>query len=205
MAREGANLGIWDWDIANDTLTWSEHQWFLHGLEPQAGGPSTALWRRTVHPADRHRALADLVAAVKSPGSSVATEYSVTLPDGTLRRLLARGQTIRAPDGRAVRMVGINMDVTARYEAEMARDRLIWMLETERTRLTEVIEAMPIGVGIVNADGRVVLGNAVMKRLAGPVIQSVAAGPRGEWIAHDADGNRVMPEDFPIATGAPAG
>ena len=46
LAREGANLGIWDWDIANDRLSWSEHQWFLHGLEPRADGPNPALWRR---------------------------------------------------------------------------------------------------------------------------------------------------------------
>ena len=119
------------------------------------------------------------MAALKSPERSYATEYSVILPDGSLRRLLARGQTIRGADGRAVRMVGINMDVTARYEAEMARDRLIWMLETERSRLSEIIEAMPIGVGIVDTDGRVVLGNAVMKRLNGPVIQSIAPTTAG--------------------------
>ncbi len=198
LAREGANLGIWDWDIANDRLSWSEHQWFLHGLEPQAAGPSPALWRQVVHPADLPRTQEELVGALKSSGRSFASEYSVTLPDGSLRRLLGRGQAIRNAAGRAVRMVGINMDVTARYEAEMARDRLIRMLETERSRMSEVIEAMPIGVGIVDANGRVVLGNAVMKRLNGPVIQSMSAAPRGEWIAYDAFGNRLQPEDFPI-------
>ena len=90
------------------------------------------------------------------------------------------------------------MDVTARYEAELARDRLIWMLETERSRMSEIIEALPVGVGIVGADGRVILGNAVMKRLIGPVIQSMTAAPRGQWIALDAEGAQIAPEDFPI-------
>jgi PAS domain S-box-containing protein len=198
LAREGANLGIWDWDVANDTLTWSEHQWYLHGLDPRAGGPTPEVWRQALHPSDLHRAQADLVTALKSPGRPFASEYSVTLPDGSSRRLLARGQSVRGADGRAVRMVGINMDVTARYEAEIARDRLIWMLETERSRLAEIIEAMPIGVGIVDAKGRVVLGNAVMKRINGPVLQSLSAAPRGEWVTYDAEGTRVEPEDFPI-------
>jgi PAS domain-containing protein len=57
---------------------------------------------------------------------------------------------------------------------------------------------MPIGVGIVDASGRVVLGNAFMKRVNGPIIQSMAAAPRGAWIAYDADGNRLAPDDFPI-------
>jgi PAS domain S-box-containing protein len=198
LAREGANLGIWDWDVVNDTLTWSEHQWFLHGLEPRPEGPTSALWRQAVHPADRQRAQTELETAVASPGRLFSSEYSVILPDGSLRRLLGRGQTIRDADGRAVRMVGINMDVTARYEAEMARDRLIWMLETERSRLAEIIEAVPIGVGIVDTTGRIVLGNALMKQLHGPVLQSMSIAPRGEWIALDADGNRVLPDDFPV-------
>ena len=162
LAREGANLGIWDWDVANDTLTWSAHQWQLHGLEAQPGGPSPELWRQTVHPADLRRTQEEMLAAVKSPDRLYASEYSVILPDGSLRRLLGRGQTIRDADGRGIRMVGISMDVTARYEAEMARDRLIWMLETERSRLAEVIEAMPFGVGIVDSAGRVLVGNALM-------------------------------------------
>jgi PAS domain S-box-containing protein len=140
----------------------------------------------------------ELVTALNSPEHAFATEYSVVLADGSIRRLMGRGQTVRDDRGQAVRMVGINMDVTARYEAERARDRLIWVLETERSHLSEIIEALPIGVGIVDAKGRVVLGNAVMLRLIGPVIQSMAKAPRGEWVAHDRDGNRVKLEDFPI-------
>ncbi len=111
---------------------------------------------------------------------------------------MARGQTIRGDDGRVVRMVGINMDVTARYEAELARDRLIYMLETERSRLSEIIEALPLGVGIVDMKGHVVLGNAAMQQLNGQVIHSLAAAPSGEWIGYDADGNRVPPENYPV-------
>ena len=198
LAREGANLGIWDWDIANNTLTWTEHQWRLHGLEPRPDNPDVTFWQNAVHPADRARLQRELSATLKSPDLLYLTEYSVSMPDGSIRRLLARGQAIRGADGRAVRMVGINMDVTARYEAEMERDRLIWTLETERGRLEEILEALPIGVGIVDTAGTVILGNAMMKRLNGPVIQSMLPVPRGDWIGYDPDGNRVQPRDYPI-------
>jgi PAS domain S-box-containing protein len=198
LARSAANLGIWDWDVVNDTLTWSEHQWHLHGLAPRPGGPSPEIWRQAVHPADLDRARNELEAALNAPDRAFASEYSVLLPDGSLRRLLGRAQTIRDADGNAVRMVGINMDVTDRFEAEMARDRLIWMLETERSRLAAIIEALPIGVGIVDIGGRIVVGNALMNRLNGHVLQSMTVAPRGEWIAYDADGNRVEAKDFPV-------
>jgi PAS domain S-box-containing protein len=198
LARAAANLGVWDWDVVNGTLTWSEHQWHLHGLAPRPGGPSPELWRQAVHPADLERTRRELEDALNPPDRAFASEYSVLLPDGSLRRLLGRGQTIRDADGNAVRMVGINMDVTDRFEAEMARDRLIWMLETERSRLAEIIEALPIGVGIVDIGGRIVLGNALMKRLNGQMLQSMTVAPSGEWIAYDGDGNRVEAKDFPV-------
>ncbi len=198
LAREGANLGIWDWDIASGSVTWSDHQWRLHGLEPKAEGPVREVWWQTIHPDDLDRIKQELARALKSADRLFGGEYSVVLPDGSFRRLLARGQSILGADGRAARVVGITMDVSARYEAETARDRLIWMLETERSRLAEVMEAMPIGVGIVDTAGRILLGNAVMKRLNGKVIQSMTATPRGEWIGHGADGRRLSVEDFPI-------
>ena len=196
LAREGANLGIWDWDFANDTLSWSEHQWHLHGLSPASQEPSPEIWQKVLHPADLPRVTQELIATLKSPDHPFATEYSVQLPDGSTRRLLARGQAIRDAGGRTVRIVGINMDVTQRYEAEMARDRLIMALEAERGRLRDIIEALPVGVGIVNAAGRVVLGNAMMRRLAGPIQRPM--GRNAEWIAYNAAGDRLAPEDFPI-------
>lgn len=198
LVREGANLGIWDWDITNHTLTWSEHNWHLHGLEPKPNGPTPADWQRVVHPDDLPGALDAMRAALKLPDHPYTIEFNVVLPDGSLRRLFSRGQTIWDADGHPIRMVGITMDVTARYQAETARDRLIAMLETERNRLSEIVEILPAAVGIVDRTGRVVLGNAAMQRLNGPVIQSMVPAPRGEWIGYDTDGKRVAPEDYPI-------
>jgi len=198
LARQGANLGIWDWDIVADTLTWSDHNWFLHGLAPRPDGPGLDEWRRALDPDDLPRVLDELDNAIRTPGLQFATEYNVVLPDGSFRRLLGRGQIIRAPGGRAVRVVGINMDVTARYEAERSRDRLIHMLETERSRLADIIEALPVGVGIVDRSGWLTLGNPIMQALTGPVIPSMDNGRADQWIAHHPDGARVAAADFPI-------
>ena len=199
LARQGADLGIWDWDIEHDTLTWSEHQWHLNGLQPRDVGPTPLEWAGIVRPADLHIAQDALRSALKNAGVPYRSEYSVIMPNGSLRRLLGRGQTIRDASGRAIRMVGINMDVTARYEAEMARDQLISALETERSRLSDIIEALPIGVGIIDSAGRVILGNAAVKRLIGVVIPSQVDAPQEVWSARHPDGSRIAPRDFPGA------
>ena len=66
LARQGADLGIWDWDIVGDRLTWSEHQWHLHGLEPRPEGVTPQDWERVVHPANLPRTRTELRAALKT-------------------------------------------------------------------------------------------------------------------------------------------
>jgi PAS domain S-box-containing protein len=197
LARQGASLGIWDWDLVQDRLIWTDHQWHLHGLNPQPGGPSPEEWRRTLDPADADRVRQEIRLAVKQPGYVFATEYTVVLKNGKRRRLLARGQAIRNEDGRTVRLVGINMDVTARYEAELARDRLIDLLKAEQSRLSEIIDVLPVGVGIFDHSGRLALSNPTMRRFIGPLIPSMQTAMPAEWVAFHPDGRRLAPEEFP--------
>lgn len=198
LARQGASLGIWDWDIVSGALTWSDHNWYLHGLEPRPGGLTPQDWQRTVHPADLPRALGELRTAIVTPGYAYAVEYNVVLPDGSLRRLLSRSQVVRGPDGHAIRMVGIKMDVTARYEAEMARDRLVAMLEAGRSRLADIIEALPIGVGIVDRSGGVMLSNPIMQSLVGSTVPSLDRAKAERWVACHPDGRRMASADYPV-------
>ncbi|MGE4047697.1 MAG: cache domain-containing protein, partial [Acetobacteraceae bacterium] len=45
LARDGANLGVWDWNARTGVLTWDRREWILHGLEPRETGPTYAMWR----------------------------------------------------------------------------------------------------------------------------------------------------------------
>ncbi len=197
LAREAASLGIWDWDVASDRVSWSEHEWTLHGLAPRPDGPTTAEWWDCVVSEDVERLRQEVRRAITRQDYPFAAEYSVRLPDGSPRRLLARGQAIRDSGGRAVRLVGISMDVTARFEAEQVRDRLISLLEAERTRLADIIDVLPVAVGIVDQQGRFTLSNALMRRAVGPVIPSMDAAPHEEWIGYHPDGSRIQPRDYP--------
>ncbi|WP_428487072.1 PAS domain S-box protein [Rhodopila sp.] len=199
LARQGASLGIWDWDIANKSLSWSDHQWHLHGLDPLPDGPTPEVWRQVIHPADTDRVGRELRRALKQPSYPFATEFTVVLKDGAHRRLLARGQTIRNTQGRAVRLVGINMDVTARYEAEVTRDRLIDLLKAEQRRLSEIIDVLPVGVGIVDRDGLLVLSNPTVQRFADLVVPSVNDPRPDDWIAYHSDGRRFTRDEFPVS------
>lgn len=115
LVQEGTGVGTWDWDIVSGAISWSEQNYRLHGLDSAAGPPSYDDWRQAIHPDDRERANAAVLDAVERRGD-FDIEYRIRQPDGALRWLNGRGQTICDGD-RPVRMMGINLDITARQQA----------------------------------------------------------------------------------------
>jgi PAS domain S-box-containing protein len=118
LAREAANLGIWDWDAASGKQLWSEQQWRVYGLEPQPGAPDFETFRDCIHTADLRQVL-DARADAFAAGSELADiEYRVVWPDGSLHWLLGKTKLLRDSDGKVVRAVGVTLDVTASRQTE---------------------------------------------------------------------------------------
>lgn len=129
LAREAAGFGVWDWGLVPDVVMWSEQTWRLHGYEPESRGPTFERWKSWLHPADLDRVLAAREGAFAEGAPPLSIEYRVLWPDGTIHWLLTRAIVVRAPNGQPVRMVGLNMDITAQRETESELRRLSADLE----------------------------------------------------------------------------
>ena len=110
LAQETANFGSWEWDLVHDTLTWDERMYRLYGCEP-SDGPPRAVWERALD--------SDTLASVENmrresvvSGLPFQTDYTVTLPDRSVRHIRSAGCLTRGADGRPLRLSGINMDTT---------------------------------------------------------------------------------------------
>ncbi len=130
LAREAAGFGIWEWDMVTGVVIWSEEEWRLHGLTPRPENPDLATWLGSLHPEDRERVWAEERAVLDDPDRIFDTEYRVILADGQVRWLLARARVLRDAAGQPLRMVGLNMDITAIRATETALRRLTEDLET---------------------------------------------------------------------------
>ncbi|MBV8526237.1 MAG: PAS domain-containing protein, partial [Acetobacteraceae bacterium] len=128
LAREAAGFGIWDWNIATTEMIWSDEQWRLFGLEPESTA-SYQTWRSGVHEEDRERVESAIIASVADPAQPFNSDYRVVWPDGSIHWVLSRAKVSRTAQGKAVRMVGITMDITARREAEAELQQLTRTLE----------------------------------------------------------------------------
>jgi PAS domain S-box-containing protein len=118
MAVEAAEMGTWFWNIQQDEISWSEQFRTLFGLTSNAKLTYNEIFQ-VIHPDDRQR-LDQSVKNTLELGVPYDTEYRVVWPDSSVHWLAAKGRAHRSPEGVAVHMQGIVMDVTERKEAQEA-------------------------------------------------------------------------------------
>ena len=130
LALDAARAGSWEWFLESSNNYWSDELWALYGLPAQSCTPSYEAWRNTIHPDDRDRVEAIILAA-RERGEGFEAEYPLCPQPGKVARwLMCRGQPVVGDDGRIGSYIGIVLDVTARRQAEMLRRQSDEMLET---------------------------------------------------------------------------
>jgi PAS domain S-box-containing protein len=85
----------------------------LYGVGEEEFGRAFDAWRNGVHPEDRERCEAEHAAALAGV-KEFHTEFRVRWPDKQVRDIEAHGIVLRDADGAAVRMIGVNWDITER-------------------------------------------------------------------------------------------
>ena len=150
LAQEAADVGTYDWDVQGNRISWSPEMFLLHGIDPAT--PPEALydiWMTRLHPEDRERADQETRQFVEN-ADRLRIEFRVVHPDGSVRWIQGRGRMIRDGEGRAIRMIGVNFDVTERKAAEEA-------LRQSEQRIRDIAENFPgiIFRRITYPDGRI--------------------------------------------------
>ncbi len=117
LAQGAAGFGVWDWDLATNTIKWTVEIYRFLGLEPGSVAPSPELWLRHVHPEDRELFEKAIRTAPEADGL-FATEFRLLCADGSVRWILSRGKVFRSGASEPYRMIGVNLDLTERKQAE---------------------------------------------------------------------------------------
>lgn len=154
-AEEVAELGSWEFDIATDTVSWSEGLYRLFGLDPSIPAPRFVEHEKIFLPEDLQR-LRAAVAAAQEAGEPYELELRAFRADGTVFWGVARGRPERDDTGEITRLYGSFQDISAR-KAE----------ETERTRLLRAIEQVREAIVITDVDGTIEYVNPGFERVTG--------------------------------------
>jgi signal transduction histidine kinase/CheY-like chemotaxis protein/HAMP domain-containing protein len=140
IASGAAAIGIWDWNIVNRQMVWDEQMYRLHGMEGRKLDDPFEAWRKMVHPDDVVPTEMLLQQALNGT-AEFDIEYRLIWADGTVHYIKADAMTFRDTDGHAMRMVGVNYDVTdsRTAEQELRRHRIhLEELVAERTNALSV-------------------------------------------------------------------
>ncbi len=80
------------------------------------------------------------------------------------------------------------------------RDRALAELQQQRQTLEVVLDNLPIGVVVSDANGRILRGNRMTEAIfRHPVLPSADFEAHGEWVSYHADGRRVRGAEYPLA------
>lgn len=117
LALEAAQMGTWDWDILSGKVAYSVTTEAILGLAPGTFDGTYESFLRSVYPED-YELVTQAVRGTVEAGADYDIEFRVIWPDGSVHWVASKGQVYYDKTGKAVRMTGINMDITPRQRAE---------------------------------------------------------------------------------------
>jgi diguanylate cyclase (GGDEF)-like protein/PAS domain S-box-containing protein len=117
-AAQGANDGLWDWDLLTDTLYVSPRWAAQLGYTVMEMDTTPDAWFGLIHPDDYDRVRAELANHLDGLTSHFESEHRMRAVDGRYHWMLTRGLAVRDTSGQAVRMAGSQTDISRRKQVE---------------------------------------------------------------------------------------
>lgn len=126
IATEVSELGVWSWDLINNVYEWNDRMYEIYSLpkDIKEKGVSPEHWRPRVHQDDVEEVVSSLINVIEH-GGIYDTTFRVLNPNGKIHYVQARGQIERDKSGKAIKVTGVNRDVTIQHEL------IIWLQQAK--------------------------------------------------------------------------
>ncbi|MGZ5968542.1 MAG: PAS domain S-box protein, partial [Polyangiales bacterium] len=180
LALRGADLGAWDWNIESGEAVFSPRWAEMRGRRPDELRGTLDTWLSGIHPEDLPRVQKILDDYLEGRTAEYEAEMRVRTQSGQWIWILDRGKVItRDPRGKPIRMVGTELDITARRRAE------------EELRLAE---AKASGIVALSADAIITIDEAQRITLYNEGAEKIFGYSRAEAIGTPLE--LLIPERF---------
>ncbi|MBB6255074.1 PAS domain S-box protein [Nitrospirillum iridis] len=151
MTTQTTGVGCWEWDLQTNALVLDKTMLALYQLP----GPRSAFtlddWRALVHPDDLDLVTLALNQA-QTGGPPYDTTFRIVTPAGAIRHIRGKGSVYFDGAGKAVRMLGVNFDVTKEKEQEARTRQMNAVLERKVEARTAELRALSAQQGAILAD-----------------------------------------------------
>ncbi len=133
IAQESAKIGAFEWNIQMDVIHWSSKIESLFGFPPGGLEKNYAGWIKLIHPADAGEVEDEIRKSLHM--GEYLQDFRVIWPDGSIHWLQSRARIYFDLEGKPLRMIGVNVDITPFKELEIEKEQL-------RSDLTHVTRVM---------------------------------------------------------------
>jgi PAS domain S-box-containing protein len=142
FALEESGDGIWDYDLVQDRIDYSQRYAEILGTAARELGSAPESFLQRVHPHDAGRLNTAMTAVLRGLADEIREELRMRGGDGGYVWVLARGKVLdRSPEGKALRILGTLTDICEQKRTEQE-------LRNSEALLRAFVEALP---GIVLA------------------------------------------------------
>ena len=158
-AQRIAQVGSWSLDLRRGELIWSDEIYRIFELDPAQFAPSYDTFLQCVHPDDRCR-VDQAYRQSLIDRQPYAVQHRLLMPDGRIKYIAERCETSFSVGGEPLLSIGTALDITAPTTARL-------QLEANARKLRSLVELAPLGITLVDADGRFLEANPAFCKLTG--------------------------------------
>jgi len=161
LALEGAELGVWDWNIRTDEVTFDERWANMLGYSLDELDPTVDTWDELIHPEDRERTYEALNAHLDGETEIYECDHRLKTASGDYRWIRDIGKVFeRDENGDPIRAVGIHQDVTEHKERKQE-------LEDTSRKLQAILDTAPTYILMKDTDSQFLFVNDAARDMFG--------------------------------------
>jgi two-component system, sensor histidine kinase and response regulator len=150
LATQVGNIGVWDWDVHTNSIYWDDRMFDIYGI-PAGTEMDYDHWTAFVVGDDLPKAEAAMQQAITRKSQEVS-EFRIIRSDGSQRHVQAAQGVILDRTGNVAHVIGLNIDITERKQAEQA------LVESDR-RFRDLFYDAPVGYHELDTEGRITCVN----------------------------------------------
>ena len=140
LAIEGANDGVWDWDMRTEEMYFSPRWKEMIGYRDEELENRLEVWEERIHPQDLEHVRGMIRSCLYGERDSFSLEYRIRHKNGDYRWILICGACKRNETGKPVLLAGSHTDITEKKLAAEERDRLYKEAEQKASETSSLLD-----------------------------------------------------------------
>ena len=175
VATRAASAGVYELKADGSDLWWSDSMHELYAQSPGVFRPTIASWLGLIHPDDRQSAQAAITSAMREH-SPLRSQYRVVRPDGSVCHIASMAAMATDSIDASQRLVGIDLDITERVEAD-ERERNLQQQLRDSSRQAGMAE---VAINVLHNIGNVLNSMNISATLVSDKIRNSKAAGLGK-------------------------